>query len=58
MPDASPLAALIVMADEGRRYALDQPLRKAGFKIRDATNGAERLRFATEIPDIIFTGHR
>ncbi|WP_254509013.1 hybrid sensor histidine kinase/response regulator [Anatilimnocola floriformis] len=53
MPNASPLTALIVIADEGRRYALDQPLRKAGFKIRDASNGAEGLRVATEIPDII-----
>lgn len=53
MPDVSHLTALIVIADEGRRYVLDQPLRKAGFKIRDASNGAEGLRFATEIPDII-----
>lgn len=53
MPEAPRLTALIVIADEGRRYALDQPLRKAGFKIRDATNGAEGLRFATETPDII-----
>jgi PAS domain S-box-containing protein len=53
MPSASRQTALIVIADEGRRYALDQPLREAGFKIRDATNGAEGLRFATEIPDII-----
>jgi len=53
MPDKPPLTALIVIADEGRRYALDQPLRKAGLKIRDASNGAEGLRFATEIPDII-----
>ncbi|MEI8381836.1 MAG: PAS domain S-box protein [Planctomycetota bacterium] len=53
MPNASPLTALIVIADEQSRYALDQPLRKAGFKIRDASTGAEGLRFATEIPDII-----
>jgi len=53
MPDGQPLTALIVIGDEGRRHALDQPLRKTGFKIRDATNGAEGLRYATEIPDII-----
>jgi len=53
MPDTQPLTALIVIADEGRRYALDQPLRKAGFKIKDDINGAEGLRFATESPDII-----
>ncbi|NQV26682.1 MAG: PAS domain S-box protein [Rhodopirellula sp.] len=53
MFDKPPLAALIVIADEERRHALDQPLRKAGFKIRDASNGAEGLRLATEIPDII-----
>lgn len=48
-----PLTALLVIADEARRYALDQPLRKAGFKIRDATSGAEGLRLATELPDVI-----
>jgi PAS domain S-box-containing protein len=53
MLDKPPRTALIVIADEGRRYALDQPLRKAGFKIRDASNGAEGLRFAMEMPDII-----
>jgi PAS domain S-box-containing protein len=53
MPAAPSLTALIVIADEGRRYALDKPLRNAGFKIRDATNGAEALRLAMEVPDII-----
>lgn len=53
MPDVPPLTALIVIADERQRQALDQPLRKAGFKIRDAMNGTEGLRFATELPDII-----
>ncbi len=54
MRDPSPLTALIVCADEERRYGLDRPLRKAGFKIRDATNGVDGLHLATEIiPDII-----
>ncbi|WP_254510246.1 PAS domain S-box protein [Anatilimnocola floriformis] len=53
MFDASPRSALVVIADEGRRHALNQPLQKVGFKIRNATNGAEGLRFAMEMPDII-----
>ena len=53
MTDAPSLTALIVIADEGRRYALDKPLRNAGFKIRDATNGADGLHLAMDVPDVI-----
>jgi hypothetical protein len=46
MSDAPPLTALIVVANEGRRFALAQPLRNQGFEIRDACNGADGIRFA------------
>ena len=51
--DAPQLTALIIIADEDRRYSLDKPLRRAGFKIRDATNGEDGLRLALEAPDLI-----
>ena len=53
MSDAQHLTALIIIADEERRYSLDKPLRRAGFKIRDATNGEDGLRLAMEAPDLI-----
>ena len=43
------LTALIIAADKERRYSLDKPLRRAGFKIRDATNGEVGLRLAKEV---------
>jgi PAS domain S-box-containing protein len=51
--DAPQLTALIIIAQEQSRYSLDKPLRRAGFKIRDATNGEEGLRLAMESPDLI-----
>ena len=53
MRDAQHLTALIIIANEERRYSLDKPLRRAGFKIRDATNGEDGLRLALETPDLI-----
>ncbi|QDU28071.1 Autoinducer 2 sensor kinase/phosphatase LuxQ [Anatilimnocola aggregata] len=52
MPD-NPLTALVVVAEEAKRLALHQLLTKAGFKIRSASNGADAIRLAKEIPDII-----
>jgi len=57
MLDTPPLTALIVIADEGRRAALDQSLRNAGFIVQVAANGADGLRSAMEIPDIIVLDH-
>ena len=57
MLDTAPLTALIVIADEGRRAALDQSLRNAGFIVQVAANGADGLRSAMEIPDIIVLDH-
>jgi PAS domain S-box-containing protein len=53
MSDVSPLTALIVIANEERQFALAEPLRNQGFKIRSACNGAEGIRIAAELPDII-----
>ena len=53
MLEAQHLTALIIIANEDRRYSLDKPLRRAGFKIRDATNGEDGLRLAMETPDLI-----
>ncbi len=53
MPEAQHLTALIIIANEERRYSLDKPLRRAGFQIRDATNGEDGLRQAMETPDLI-----
>ena len=53
MLEAQHLTALIIIANEERRYSLDKPLRRAGFKIRDATNGEDGLRLAMETPDLI-----
>ena len=51
--DAPHLTALIIIAQEVKRYSLDKPLRRAGFKIRDASNGEDGLRLAMESPDLI-----
>jgi PAS domain S-box-containing protein len=54
MPVSLVLTALIVSAENESRCAVEQPLEKAGFKVRNATTGAEGLRLATRIiPDII-----
>ncbi len=53
MLEAQHLTALIIIANEERRYSLDKPLRRVGFKIRDATNGEDGLRLAMETPDLI-----
>jgi len=53
MSDAPHLTALIITSDDARRNSLDKPLRRAGFKIRDATNGEDGLRSAMDAPDLI-----
>jgi len=50
MLDTPPLTALIVIADEGRRAALDESLRNAGFIVQVAANSADGLRSAMKIP--------
>jgi PAS domain S-box-containing protein len=57
MLDAPPLAALLVVADGRRRAALEQALRHAGFRVRVAANGADGLRLAMEIRDIVVIDH-
>ena len=51
MSDPLPLTVLTIMADEGRRYALDQTFQKAGFQCPGrhlrggrASLGGERCR--------------
>ena len=53
MSEPRPLTALIVDADEGKRYALAQTLQKGGFKVLLASSGADGLRLARERPDAI-----
>ena len=53
MPDSRKSIALLIIAQEEQRYSLDKPLRRAGFTIRDATNGEEGLLLAMELPDLI-----
>jgi PAS domain S-box-containing protein len=57
MLDTQPHTALIVIVDEGRRAALDESLRSAGFKVQVAANGADGLRSAMAVPDIIVLDH-
>ncbi|MDP9198979.1 MAG: PAS domain S-box protein [Pseudomonadota bacterium] len=56
-PDTRLLSALIVIADHDKQVALEQSLRSAGFVARVAANGADALRSAMEVPDIIVLDH-
>jgi PAS domain S-box-containing protein len=48
-----PLTVLMVIADEAKRYSIDQTLMEAGFKVRYAVNGSDALQLAAENPDVI-----
>ena len=53
MSDLSAPSILYVDDDEGDRQAFAWMLRRAGFRTREARTGADALRLAEEMPDLI-----
>lgn len=53
MLDPIPANILIVDDDEAKRYGITKILQKAGFATREVATGAEALRLAAELPDLI-----
>jgi PAS domain S-box-containing protein len=53
MAGASADSILIVDDDEAKRYSVAKILQKAGYVVAEATTGAEALRRAAEMPDLI-----
>jgi PAS domain S-box-containing protein len=53
MADASAVTILIIDDDEAKRYSVTKILQKAGYATFEASTGAEGLRLAAELPDLV-----
>lgn len=53
MTDKPKIRILNVDDDEAGRYAVTRVLRQEGFDVKEAANGTDALRLATEVPDLI-----
>ena len=53
MVDGSAVTILVVDDDEAKRYSVTKILQKAGFVTREAATGADALRLAADLPDLV-----